>query len=190
VRILLHICCGPCATYVVKHLREAKHALTGYFFNPNIHPSAEYERRLQGAKTFCHSAGLALCLDPGGDQDSWQDVVLPEPARRCYLCYRLRLNKVAEFAASEGYDAFSTTLLISPFQQHEDIKRAGEEAALCFGVAFHYADWRAHFKLTYQLARASALYRQKYCGCFLSERERVAEKGIAALVQASKQLPV
>ena len=191
MRIFLHICCGPCATYVVKHLRESDHALTGYFFNPNIHPCEEYERRLQGAETFCHSVGLALCLDRSGDRESWQDAVLQEPAKRCYLCYGLRLSKVAELAAREGYDAFSTTLLISPFQQHEEIKRAGDEAALRFGVAFHYADWRSHFKLTYRLARERALYRQKYCGCFLSERERVADKGIAALVQgSSKQLPV
>lgn len=187
MRTLLHICCGPCATYVVKHLREAKHVLTGYFFNPNIHPREEYERRLQGVETFCHSARLALCLDRTGDQESWHDAVLSEPIKRCYLCYGLRLEKVAELAARAGFDSFSTTLLISPFQQHEDIRRAGEEAALRFGVAFHYADWRAHFKLTYQLARESALYRQKYCGCFLSERERIATKGNAPLVQGSSK---
>jgi len=178
VRILLHICCGPCATYVVKHLREREHEVTGCFFNPNIHPCAEYEKRLQSAESFCLSAGLALCHDRGSDRESWQDAVLQDPPKRCYLCYRLRLNQVAATAAREGYDAFSTTLLISPFQQHAEIKRAGDEAALRLGVAFHYEDWRPQFKLTYQLARESALYRQKYCGCYLSQQERVVTPGM------------
>jgi len=178
VRLLLHICCGPCATYVVKHLREAGHELTGYFFNPNIHPPEEYERRLLGAKTFCQSVGLELGLDEKCSQASWQAATLTDLAERCYLCYGLRLSRVAEIAVREGYDAFSSTLLISPFQQHDEIKRAGEVAALRYGVAFHYADWRSYFKLTYQLARERALYRQKYCGCFLSERERLAEKAL------------
>jgi len=92
--------------------------------------------------------------------------------QRCKKCYRIRLEKTADFASREGYSAFSTTLLISPYQDHEEIKRVGEETAEKYGVDFLYRDFRQLFREGQSAARAANMYMQKYCGCIFSEEER------------------
>ncbi|MBT9135449.1 MAG: hypothetical protein DDT34_00504 [Firmicutes bacterium] len=178
MRILLHTCCGPCSTYVVKHKQAAGHDLTGWFYNPNIHPATEHEKRMEAAKSLYANRGLKLWVDDTSNSPSnWLEAVKADPQTRCYRCYRLRLGRVAEVAATNGFDAFSTTLLISPFQKHDLIKQAGEEMGSHYGAFFHYEDLRPYFRATYQLAQELRLYRQNYCGCHYSLTERGLEHG-------------
>lgn len=172
MRILLHTCCGPCATYVAQHLRDEGHAVTGFFYNPNIHPYEEYLRRLEAARTWAESVGVPLLLDDSYDAPAWIKEVASSLPDRCRACYHLRMVKTAERAKAAGYDAFSTTLLISPYQKHAELVAVAEAVALHVGIPFYYRDFRPHFNATFAPARALGLYRQHNCGCLLSAYER------------------
>lgn len=176
MRILLHTCCGPCSTYVAKRLSDRGHEVVGYFSNPNIHPYSEHQKRLEAALAWARAAEVPLLVEDNYDLSSWVAAVGRDLANRCKVCYDLRLIPAAEKAKSQGFDAFSTTLLISPYQKHEQIKRSGEEAAASTGITFYYEDSRPYFKETYQLSRDYELYRQNYCGCIFSEYERSQQR--------------
>jgi len=173
-RLLLHTCCGPCATYTVGHLRAAGYILTGYWFNPNIHPSAEHDRRRESFGRFAAAVELPVLWEPGYALAEFLRLVAPNPERptRCRICYRLRLACTARAAAAGGYDAFSTTLLISPYQDLDAIRQIGEEEGAAHGVRFHYENLRSGFAERSRLAREYGLYLQRYCGCVYSEWER------------------
>jgi len=175
--LLLHVCCGPCATIVTSCCQEAGFSLTGYYYNPNIYPRSEHELRLRGAKTTFEQQGIELLVDSASENSSaWQSAISKDREDRCFICYRLRLERVAEEAFTLGFAAFSTTLLISPFQQHDLVKQAGEEAGALYGVDFHYQDLRPSFKATYLASRKLSLYRQNYCGCHYSLDERLIRR--------------
>jgi len=186
MKLLLHICCGPCALYPVKELLGKKFdKITGFFYNPNIHPPSEYKRRRDALL----SVGTAHCAVP--TKDTGFEIVIPDyrmeeyfieicrgtaccaPTKRCSLCWKLRLSETANFAKNNGFDAFTTTLLVSPYQDHEKIKNIGESIAKENGIQFYYQDFRPGFKDGQAQARKENLYRQKYCGCVFSELERV-----------------
>ncbi len=175
--ILLHICCGPCATYVTQYLSTEGHGVSGYFYNPNIHPYGEYARRLDAAHVWASSAGVSLRHEDMGDPTEWITEVAASLSNRCWACYRLRLLKTALLAKDEAYDAFSTTLLISPYQKHAEIVAAAQAVAREVGVPFYYQDFRPHFRETFAPARKLGLYRQNYCGCLLSDYEKQKMKG-------------
>ena len=172
MRILLHTCCGPCATYVTKYLLDEGHAVAAYFCNPNIHPYDEWVRRFQAAHTSAISAGVPLMYDDTGDATEWLREVAPSLPDRCRACYHLRMAKTAVRAKAEGYDSFSTTLLISPYQKHADLVAVATAMAEEVGISFYYRDFRPHFRSTFPASRALGLYRQNYCGCLLSDYER------------------
>lgn len=155
-KILLHNCCGPCTTYVLKDLREAGHEVTGFFYNPNIRPVAEYERRLLTMEHFATAVGFKVIYEPVRQNT--------EPGR-CANCYSERLRRTALKAKELGFDAFTTTLLISPYQQHDLLADLGHRIGLETGVQFFYRDFRSGFRESQRLAREMKLYRQKYCGC-------------------------
>lgn len=172
--VLLHICCGPCATYPHKALREEGFEVVGYYFNPNIHPYSEYQRRLATLWQYAGQSGLNL-LPPGEyDLAAYLKLAVEDPSRpgRCRACYRFRLDRAAAEAAARGYPAFSTTLLVSPHQDHAAVREAGEWAAARHGVGFLSRDWRPGWRESRALARQFGLYRQNYCGCVFSEKER------------------
>ncbi|MFH1085031.1 MAG: epoxyqueuosine reductase QueH [Chloroflexota bacterium] len=172
-RVLLHICCGPCATYVVAWLRAQGADVCGYWFNPNIHPYSEHERRRQALAHYAQQVGLPVAWEAGyALVDFLRAVVGHERlGERCALCYRLRLNQAARAAAQGGYDAFATTLLISPYQDQRLIHQIGDEAAAAHGTTFHFENYRSGFHEHGRLAEAHGLYRQRYCGCIYSEWE-------------------
>jgi len=170
--ILLHACCGPCATYVVDALRGQGLAVTAYWYNPNIHPFREHRLRLEAMQTFAQAAGLPLIVEEGYDMLEYFRAVVGHESERCGDCYRMRLAKTAEVACQRGIDVFTTTLLISPYQRHELIRDIGEELGREHGVAFHYEDFTPGFRESHRISREMGLYHQGYCGCIYSEYER------------------
>ncbi|MBI2908324.1 MAG: epoxyqueuosine reductase QueH [Chloroflexi bacterium] len=178
--LLLHTCCAPCATYTVKSLREEGIDPTAFWYNPNIHPFSEHDKRLETLRSFAEAAKLELIAPEGYDMPAYFRAVVGHEERRCPDCYRLRLRRTAIAARDKGFLMFSTTLLISPFQQHEKLIEVGEEIALEEGVEFYYRDFRRGYHESRQMAREMDLYRQKYCGCVYSEWERHSKRRIVA----------
>ena len=173
-KTLLHICCGPCATFTVNTLRAAGAVLTGYWYNPNIQPYSEHERRRESLARFAEQVDLPMIWHPGYEMTAFFHAVHGQEqfGLRCRACYRLRLESTAPVAAQQGFEAFSTTLLISPYQNHELLARVAEEAAEAAGVPFAYYDFRPGYRESVRLSREMGLYRQPYCGCIFSEEER------------------
>ena len=181
MKLLLHTCCAPCSVQCAAALAEENMRPDLFWYNPNIHPYTEYRSRRDALTAFAEEKGLALVLEDEYGLRSFiagaQGVENDARRERCAFCYRLRLEKTAAFAAEKGYDAFSTTLLISPYQDHECIRRTGEDLAAEYGVQFLYRDFRPRFRDGQNQARAAGYYMQKYCGCIFSEEERYLGKG-------------
>ena len=171
--LLLHICCAPCATATIEAWRRDGARLTGACLNPNIQPLAEHQRRYDTLLAYAGDIGLTLIGEPEYDVAGWLRMVAgsDEPPARCRLCIRQRLEYTARLAAAAGFGAFSTTLLVSPYQQHAIIREEGERAAAAAGVEFAYRDLRPAYRRSIELSRAAGLYRQRYCGCIYSEAE-------------------
>jgi predicted adenine nucleotide alpha hydrolase (AANH) superfamily ATPase len=174
--VLLHVCCGPCGTVTIDHWRDEGLEPVGFFFNPNIHPLLEFRRRLEGARDLARAKGVSLVEDLTYDPTLWFRRVAGEN-ERCAACIAWRLERSAEEACRLGYSAFSTSLSISPYQDHSAIERAGLQAAAEHGVTFIYEDLRPLYRLSRDQSRRLGLYRQQYCGCVLSEWERYRELG-------------
>ena len=177
MRILLHVCCAPCSVKCTESLAAEGKTPVLYWFNPNIHPFTEYKNRRDALLLFAKIEGLEVALD--GESYGLRpflNAVHDAFEARCDICYRLRLDAAARYAAANGYDGFSTTLLISPYQQHERLRALGEQAANTHGVTFLYRDFRPLFRAGQQMAKERGLYRQKYCGCIFSEEERYNRK--------------
>lgn len=146
--------------------------MAGVFFNPNIHPLLEYRRRLEGALEVGRITGVEVALDPTYDPEAWFSAVSGTEGTRCRRCIGQRLERTAAHAAVLGYEAFSTTLSISPWQDHDAIRSEGARAGGLHGVDFVYEDLRPLYPESRKLSREWGLYRQKYCGCLVSEWER------------------
>jgi predicted adenine nucleotide alpha hydrolase (AANH) superfamily ATPase len=143
----------------------------GFFYNPNIHPLLEYRRRLEGARETAELTGTGLVLDEAFDPEAWFDAVKGEESSRCGRCISMRLDRAAVEASVQGCDVFSTSLSVSPWQDHEAIQEQGKKAGEKSGVEFVYEDLRQEYAVSKQLSRERGIYRQKYCGCLVSEWE-------------------
>lgn len=173
--ILVHSCCAPCATASVESLIQDAEAPFLYFYNPNIHPWTEFMARADAFKAYLAETGM-----PGFVDDTYGLIkfistapALIRPAR-CEHCYRMRLSAAAGKAAQMGIGRFTTTLTISPYQDHELIRKVGEEEASVRGIEFVYRDFRPLYRKSRSMARQAGYYMQKYCGCVFSEAERYA----------------
>jgi hypothetical protein len=176
VNILLHICCAPCTVFPLQVLRGQGHAVQGYFSNPNIHPFTEFSRRLATLREFAARESLALTVEEEyGLRDYLRRVVFQED-RRCAICYSMRLEQTARCAAENRFEAFTTTLLYSRYQNHALIRETGEQFARQYGVSFYYDDFRRGWQEGIDRSIALGLYRQAYCGCIYSEQERYDRK--------------
>ncbi len=150
----------------------------GLYYNPNIQPSREFRRRLETLREYAAEAGLSLIEAGPYRPDEHLGATLPvwdDRASRCRTCYELRLERTAREAVARGFDAFTTTLLVSPYQLHEEVRRAGERAAAAGAggaAVFLYRDFRPGWRETLEASREMGLYRQPYCGCLWSEVER------------------
>jgi predicted adenine nucleotide alpha hydrolase (AANH) superfamily ATPase len=176
-KLLLHACCAPCATHPVRLLRE-RFDVVVYFDNPNIQPAGEYRARLEEIRSLAARWKFPL-LEGGNDGDAWLAAVAgheeePEGAVRCEICYRFRLERTARRAKASGMDGFASTLSISPHKKADVINRIGGEAGDSEGILFIDADFKKKdgFKASCDLSRLEGLYRQDYCGCVFSRRDR------------------
>jgi predicted adenine nucleotide alpha hydrolase (AANH) superfamily ATPase len=174
-KVLIHLCCAHCAAYTIEHWRKEGHEAGGFFYNPNIHPFTEHQHRLESIKSLAQQLNLPLIIAEGYDMPEYFRRVAGHESERCRYCFELRLAKTAEAARKNGFNAFTTTLLISPHQQHETIKAAGEKIAADLGVPFLYADLRKRYSDSRHITKPMDLYRQQYCGCLYSEWERYRE---------------
>ena len=174
-RLLIHSCCAHCAAYTVEYWREQGYEVSAFWYNPNIHPYTEHQHRLESMQSLAEKMSLPLITAEGYDMVDYFRGVVGHEAERCRHCFRLRLAKTAETAKEKGFDAFTTTLLISPQQKHELIKEIGEDVAREIGVDFLYADLRKRYSDSRHITKPLELYRQQYCGCAYSELERHAD---------------
>jgi predicted adenine nucleotide alpha hydrolase (AANH) superfamily ATPase len=172
MKILLHTCCGPCSIYPLQKLAESGHNITGFFYNHNIHPYQEYQRRLEAVREFAAAKGLEMICRDEYNLEEFLLAVAQNPDQRCTYCYFSRLEAAAEKAAELGFDAFTSSLLYSRYQNHETIRTAGEKAGERHGVMFYYEDFRPGWQEGIRLSKEMGLYRQQYCGCIYSEKER------------------
>ena len=175
-KILLHSCCAPCSVYCVDALRRESLEPTSLWFNPNIHPWTEYELRRDALLQYGALAGVEVRILEDYGLRGFVRAVAADIDRRCAHCYALRLGAAAEYAAEHGYGAFTSSLLISPYQDHELLRTVGEAAGRRYGVEFLYRDFRPGFREGQSMAREMGLYMQKYCGCIFSEEDRYRKK--------------
>jgi predicted adenine nucleotide alpha hydrolase (AANH) superfamily ATPase len=176
MRILLHVCCANCAVYPHGILSEDGHQVFGYWYNPNIHPYAEYRRRLDAVKSLEQKKSFPVFYHDSYDLEKFLKAAIQDVENRCAFCYKIRLIRPATFAKEQNFDGFTTTLLISPYQRHELVKEIGEKIGADLGIRFFYKDFRPGFHQSKNEAGGLELYSQKYCGCIFSEKERYLEK--------------
>ena len=172
MKTLLHICCAPCANMCIDELRQDGQELTGYWYNPNIHPFTEYRARRNCLRDYAGTIALPLVERDDYGLRPFVRAVAEDIEGRCVKCYELRLFAAAEYAAANGFDSFTSSLFISPDQNHELLKEVGERAADEFHIRFQYRDFRPLFRQGQERARELGFYMQKYCGCVFSEQER------------------
>jgi predicted adenine nucleotide alpha hydrolase (AANH) superfamily ATPase len=174
--VLLHICCGVCASWPIEKLRVDGYLVEGIFYNPNIHPAEEYERRLEAIKNVADTFGFKLVVGPY-DKENWFTRVKglegePEGATRCLACFRMRLEYVSRKAAEWGFDYFATTLSVSP---HKDTGKINEIGVSINPDKFLAYDFKKMdgFRKAMHFSKEHNLFRQNYCGCIFSiNRER------------------
>lgn len=166
--LLLHICCGPCSLYCIDSLKEEfDGTITGYFANPNIHPYDEWMRRKGSTRTACEVKKIPLIVEESYRFAEWANFKSSH-AERCKMCYTVRAALTAQKAAELNCKYFTSTLFVSPYQNHECMKELFEQAGREYGVTFFYRDFRPGFRQGQLQAREIGLYRQKYCGCIKS----------------------
>lgn len=184
-RLLLHVCCAPCSSYILEYLSRY-FDITALFYNPNISPQSEYEYRAQELIRLTAEMPLphsVTCRIEDYDPAAFLNVSKglenePEGGERCTACYRLRLTETAKIAAAEGYDYFTTTLSISPLKDAVRLNTIGGELAEEYGVPYLFSDFkkREGYKRSIQLSAEYDLYRQDYCGCAFSKAEAQRRK--------------
>ena len=175
MKVALHICCGVCAAGVVERLISEGHEVHGFFYNPNIHPQEEYERRLEAARKVAEEMDFPLEVGPYTPEEWFAETRAlesePEGGKRCEVCFRHRLKKTNLYLLDSGLDAFTTTLTISPHKSATVVNQVGQEIG---GDRFLVRDFKkkAGFQRATELAKKWALYHQNYCGCIYSLRRR------------------
>ena len=172
-KLLFHSCCAPCTVYPYQILKNTRYSVTLYFYNPNIHPEDEYNRRKITIEEYAAANAIPLIVDdpdmnglsPAQREELWRS--FPED-KRCSMCYESRLCAAAEYASRNSFDAFSSTLLGSIYQDHEKIVKISQKCSARYGIEFYYHDFREGFRIGQRNAREMGMYRQKFCGCIES----------------------
>ncbi|RLB05237.1 MAG: hypothetical protein DRG50_07620 [Deltaproteobacteria bacterium] len=176
MRTMIHVCCANCLIYPLKVLREEGVEVMGFFYNPNIHPYQEYRRRLDTVREYTKKVGLKMIYRDEYDLEGFLRGVVFREGERCRFCYHLRLEATAQVAARGKFDTFTSTLLYSKHQNHQLIQEIGKTLAKRYGVEFLYRDFRDGWREGIEVSKALGLYRQQYCGCIYSEKERYLGK--------------
>lgn len=177
MKLLLHTCCAPCSVYCIDTLRKENIEPTVYWFNPNIHPYTEYKARRDCLKEYTESINVNAIFEENYGLKEFCKNVINNLENRCkQYCYPVRLEQTAKYAKENGYTHISTTLLVSPYQNHEALIEVANFMAKKYGVEFLYRDFRIGFREGQAKARELGLYMQKYCGCIFSEEDRYKKK--------------
>lgn len=176
-RLLLHACCVVCSSHALDVLRR-DFKVTVYFFNPNIEPREEYEKRRETVRVWCEKVGIPFLEGPPGHNE-WLEAIQelenePEGGARCLVCYRARLDEIARFAKENGFDYFASTLTMGRNKKAEVVNPLGRQAGEKYDIQFFEADWKKDGgqEEANRLAKENNLYRQKYCGCLFSKKDR------------------
>jgi predicted adenine nucleotide alpha hydrolase (AANH) superfamily ATPase len=187
MKLLLHICCAPCSIYPFGNLQE-KFSVTGFWYNPNIHPFTEYEKRLEALKTLAEKRSLPIIYKDEYDLEKFLRGVVFKEKERCSFCYDLRLRETAEAARRGNFDYFTTTLLVSPHQNQNLIRKIAQRISEDYKVQLYPQKgdidkkgdrllFKEGWKENIRISKEMGLYRQQYCGCIYSEKERYLKKG-------------
>ena len=195
-RLLLHSCCAPCSSYVLEYLSRY-FEITVFYYNPNIYPPEEFGKRVEEQKRLIAQLPAEhpiSFLDGPYEPERFYEMArgleqVSEGGERCFKCYRLRLTETAEMARAGKYDYFTTTLSISPLKNAEKLNEIGGQLAKDYGVDYLYSDFKKRngYKRSTELSREYGLYRQDYCGCVFSMRERRAQQEAAARQEPAEQ---
>ncbi len=172
MKILLHICCAPCSIYPIRVLKNENIDVMGFFYRHNIHPYTECIKREQALKDYADTISLRVIYQKGYELERFIQSVVFREKDRCRFCYYDRLYATAKVAKKGKFDGFSSTLLYSKFQKHDLIRSIGESIAKQEGLKFIYRDFRQGWKEGIEESKRLNMYRQQYCGCIYSEKDR------------------
>ena len=188
-KLLLHSCCAPCSSYCLEYLSQY-FKITVLYYNPNLYPAEEYDRRVFEQRRIVASLPVkypvSLAEIKGEPKEFYSAVKglesIKEGGERCFACFRLRLEKTAEYAKKNGFDFFTTTLTISPLKNAQKLNEIGEKAGEKFGVRHLPSDFKKKngYLRSVELSKVYGLYRQDYCGCIFSKREREEAANVAS----------
>ena len=181
-KLLLHVCCAPCSSYVLEYLNEY-FDITVYYYNPNISSYSEYEKRLNEEIRFVSeypfNKDIPVIKAPY-DNDRFEEMIKgleeeKEGGARCFKCYRLRLEESCKYALENGFDYFTTTLSISPYKNSKVLNEIGNELSEIYGIKYLYSDFKKKngYKRSIELSHEYNLYRQDYCGCKYSLKNKI-----------------
>lgn len=185
----MHTCCAPCSVYCIDSLRKEGIEPTVFWYNPNIHPYTEYKARRDCLKDYVKSIGAkGVFVEDYGLNNFYKNVASDIGNRCVKYCYRTRLSQTVKYAKDYGFDSFTTTLLVSPYQKHEEIKKVCEELAELSGLEFVYRNFRIGFREGQAKARELGMYMQKYCGCIFSEEDRYKKQILKDLESGTLEL--
>ena len=177
MKLLLHTCCAPCSIYPVQILRQMDIDVMGFFYRHNIHPFQECKKRADTLKEYSDSINLKVIYQQDYKIEEFIQSVAFRETDRCRICYHDRLLQTAMIAKKGNFEAFSTPLLYSKFQNHDCIRETGEAIEAKYDIKFFYHDFREGWKSVIEESKRLNLYRQQYCGCIYSEKERYFKKG-------------
>ncbi len=176
--VLLHVCCAPCSLYCIHVLQEMMADIHLFWYNPNIHPYIEYTKRYDEVKKHAERVLLPLIAHDDYALEEFLRTVVYHEDERCEACYVMRLEETARTAKQLHIASFTTTLLYSRYQKHERIRSVGEDAARRHGVRFLYHDFREGWRYGVDTSKEMGMYRQQYCGCIYSEKDRYLPKRV------------
>ncbi|HNV97411.1 MAG TPA: epoxyqueuosine reductase QueH [bacterium] len=172
-KLLLHVCCAPCSAYVIDQLQKDYDVIL-FYFNPNIYPEIEYEIRKNESENYAKKLNINF-VEKKIDHNIWLEKIKgfenePERGKRCFICYKYRLEETAKYAEENGFDIFTSTLSISPHKDSAMINQAGYEVSKTFNMEYLESDWKKDggFKKSCEISKENDFYRQNYCGCEFS----------------------
>lgn len=172
-KFLLHVCCGPCSIAIFRELSEM-YDLTVHFYNPNIHPVVEYEKRKCEVVKLCNELNIPIVEEEYNPQE-WFELTKeykhePEGGKRCPICFRMRLEKAAQYASKNGFDYFGTSITSGRYKKADIINPIGKEVGEKYGVKFYEEDWKKEGRQekAEKMVKEKGIYRQDYCGCIYS----------------------
>jgi len=168
----MHMCCAPCATFPVSELKSKGIEIEGLYYNPNIHPYEEFKKREDQVKKLAKIYDLKIHFLPDFEQELWEEMKNSDK-NRCNMCYQKRIARLFQFAKLQKFDAVTTSLLVSPYQDHDQIKELGEKYSNKYNIPFYYEDFRVGYREGQKKAKEHGFYQQRYCGCMLSLLETI-----------------